>query len=100
MSAVTARVNPDATVTLYNALATHAGVRRPISIDDPRVAADVLVRDDGTRFAVIASHADETLTLKPTLAGGGGLATLDESEVIDTVTMSPFGISVFLITGQ
>ena len=30
MAALTPRVNPDATVTLYGALATHAGVRRPI----------------------------------------------------------------------
>ena len=67
MAAVTPRVNPDATVTLYGALATHAGVRRPVTVDDPRVACDVLVRDDGTRFAVLASHADEQLTVKPRL---------------------------------
>jgi endo-1,4-beta-mannosidase len=100
MAAVTPRVNPDATVTLYNALATHAGVRRPLSVDDPRVACDVLVRDDGTRFAVLASHADEQLTVKPLLAGNAGLATLDSSEMIDTVTMVPFGINVSMITGQ
>ena len=100
MGAVTPRVNPDATVTLYNALATHAGVRRPVCVDDPRVASDVLVRDDGTRFAVLASHADETLTLKPALARGDRLATLDETEVVDTVTMNPFGINVFMISRQ
>jgi endo-1,4-beta-mannosidase len=100
MAAVTPRVNPDATVTLYNALATHAGVRRPVSVDDPRIACDLLVRDDGTRFAVLASHADEQLTIKPVLAANAGLATLDGREVIDTVTMGPFGITVFLITDQ
>ncbi len=67
MAALTPRVNPDATVALYGALATHAGVRRPVAVDDPRVACDVLVHDDGTRFAVLASHADENLTLKPVL---------------------------------
>jgi endo-1,4-beta-mannosidase len=100
MAAVTPRVNPDATVTLYNALATHAGVRRPLSVDDPRIACDVLVRDDGARFAVLASHADEQLTVKPVLAGNAGLVTVDGGEMIDTVTMEPFGISIFLIAGQ
>ena len=31
MAALTPRVNPDATVALYGALAAHAGVRRPVS---------------------------------------------------------------------
>jgi len=75
-------------------------VRRPISVDDPRIACDVLVRDDGARFAVLVSHADEELTLKPVLTRGGRLTPLGESEVVDTVTMRPFGISVFLITGS
>jgi endo-1,4-beta-mannosidase len=100
MAAVTPRVNPDATVTLYNALATHAGVRRPVSVDDPRIACDVLVHEDGRRFAVLVSHADEQLKVKPALARSCGLATLDTSDVVDTVTMGPFGINVFLITGH
>ena len=100
MAAVTPRVNPDATVTLYNALATHAGVRRPVCVDDPRIACDVLVRDDGARFAVLVSHADEQLTVKPVLAGNAGLAKVGTSEVVDTVTMGPFGITAFSIMGQ
>ena len=83
MAALTPRVNPDATVALYGALAAHAGVRRPVSVDDPRVACDVLAHHDGTRFAVIASHADERLSLKPTLAPGETLATLDEEQAVD-----------------
>ena len=70
MASAVARVNPDATVALYGALATHAGVRRPVTVDDPEVACDVLVHRDGTRFAVIASHADEELTVKPALVRG------------------------------
>ena len=100
MAALTARVNPDATVTLYTALATHAGVRRPVTVDDPRVACDVLEHHDGRRFAVLASHADERLTVKPVLAAGEMLAPLDEEQPADTVTMGPFGINVFLITGK
>jgi len=100
MAALTPRVNPDATVTLYTALATHAGVRRPVTVDDPRVACDVLVHPDGRRFAVLASHADEQLTVKPVLAAGELLTPLDEVEAVDTVTIGPFGINILLITGK
>jgi hypothetical protein len=92
MAALVPRVNPDATVALYGALATHAGVRRPIAVDDPRVACDVLVHDDGTRFAVLASHADESLTVKPALPAGQGLADVDGKPAMDAVTLRPFGI--------
>jgi endo-1,4-beta-mannosidase len=96
MAAATPRVNPDATVTLYTALGTHAGVRRPVAADDTRVACDMLVRDDGARFAVLASHSGEPLTLKPVLADGR-LAPLRGNDVVDTVTMSPFGINVYAV---
>jgi endo-1,4-beta-mannosidase len=94
MAAVTPRVNPDATVTLYSALAAHAGVRRPVTVDDPRVSCDTLVRDDGARFAVLASHAAEPLDVKPVLADGHALATLNGEDVNGAVTLGPFGIRV------
>jgi endo-1,4-beta-mannosidase len=97
MAALTPRVNPDGTVTLYEALAAHAGVRRPVTVDDPRVACDTLVRDDGTTFAVLASHAAETLTLKPALAGGRALTALDRDEILAGVTLDPFGINAFKV---
>jgi endo-1,4-beta-mannosidase len=103
MAAAVTRVNPDAAVTLYEALATHAGVRRPVIVDDPEVTCDVLVHRDGTRYAVIASHADETLTIKPILAATGeqkhplGLTPLGETMIVDWVTLDPFGIKVFII---
>ena len=100
MAALTPRVNPDDTVTLYGALATHAGARRPVIVDDPRVASDTLVRDDGTLFAVLASHAAEPLTVKPSLAAGGALVTLDGGEPDDSVTLGPFSINVMKITGR
>lgn len=104
MAAKTPRVNPDATVTLYRALATHAGVRRPVTVEEPEVACDVLVHRDGTRFAVFASHADEVLTVKPVLSVSGeqvpplGLTPLGETEIVDRVTLNPFGIRVLKIT--
>src|ERR1700722_7908387 len=51
MAAVTPGVNPEATSVLYDALAAVAGVSRPVTVDDARVAADILVHADGTRFA-------------------------------------------------
>ena len=66
-------VNPDATSILYDALATYAGARRPVTVDDPRVAADVLVRADGTRFAWLVSHAAEPVTIKPQVSSGSQL---------------------------
>ena len=85
------------------ALATHAGIRKSVTVEDPDVACDVLVHRDGTRYAVIASHADETLTVKPTLSAAGdlvpplGLTPLGETEIVDRVTLQPFGIRVFKI---
>jgi endo-1,4-beta-mannosidase len=90
MAALTPRVNPDDTVTLYRALAAHAGARRPVTVDDPRVACDALVRHDGATFAVLASHAAEPLTVTPVLAG---------EEIADRVTMDPFGINVLNVAG-
>ena len=97
MAALTPRVNPDDTVTLYGALATHAGVRRAVTVDDPRVACDTLVRDDGTLFAVLASHGAEPITVKPVLSAGGRLAELNDEQVVEGVTLSPFGINVLKI---
>ena len=100
MAALTPRVNPDDAVTLYGALAAHAGVRRPVTVDDPRVACDTLVRDDGTTFAVLASHAAEPLTIKPVLADGGALTEPDGDDIMEGVTMDPFGINIFKVTGS
>jgi len=99
MAALTPRVNPDATVALYGALAAHAGVRRPIAVDDPRVACDVLVHADGARFAVLASHAREELTLKPVLPDDDRLADLGGELAVDTVTLGPFEIRILKILG-
>jgi hypothetical protein len=99
MAALTPRVNPDDTVTLYDALARHAGVRRPVTVADPRVACDTLIRDDGALFAVLASHAAEALTVTPAPAGGE-LTTLDGVDASGGVTLDPFGIKVLRITGH
>jgi hypothetical protein len=85
----------DAVSVLYDALAAHAGVRRIITVNDSRVAADVLERDDGSRFAWLVSQADEPVTVKPQLAGALRLATLDGTPAGEAVTLEPFGVGVF-----
>jgi endo-1,4-beta-mannosidase len=97
MAALTPAVNPDDTVALYRALAAHAGVSRPVTVDDPRVACDVLVRDDGARFAFLASHASEQLTVKPTMAPDVVLTSLDGTNLPEGVILDPYGISVFAL---
>jgi hypothetical protein len=98
MAAVTPRVNPDATVTLYDALAGHARVRRPVTVDDPRVTCDMLVRDDGARFAVLASHAAEPLEVKPAQGEQGAFAALSGLDTGGTVTIEPFGVAIVAVT--
>ena len=73
----------------------HAGVARPIVVDDVRVAADVLVHADGTRFAWLVSQAAETITVKPVLGKGLGLFALDGEVAGESVTLPPFGVGVF-----
>ena len=99
MAAVTPRVNPEATRALYDALAEHAGVRRTVLVSDPRVAADVLVRSDGQRFACLVSQADVPVTVTPELASGLTLTALDADGQPPcdrgTITLDPYGAGVF-----
>jgi endo-1,4-beta-mannosidase len=95
LAAVSPRVNPEATSTLYDALAIYAGVRRQVTVDDPRVAADVLVRSDSAQFAWLVSHAAEPVTVKPQLAAGARLCDLDGTPSGESVTLDPFGVGVF-----
>jgi endo-1,4-beta-mannosidase len=97
LAAASAAVNPEATSTLYNALAIYAGVRRAVTVDDPRVAADVLVRSDGRQFAWLVSHAAEPVTVKPQLSAGSRLTALDGAPSNGSITLGPFGVGVFLL---
>lgn len=98
MAALTPRVNPNDLVTLYDALAAHAAVDRPLTVADPRVCADALRHQDGRRFVWLVSEAGQELTVKPALAGGTGLRTLDGERVPTAVTLAPYGVAVFQLT--
>ena len=97
MAALTPRVNPDATVALYGALATHAGVRRPVAVDDPRVACDVLVHDDGSPVRRAGQPRRREPDAQAGAAPGERLADLDGEVALDTVTLGPFGIKILKI---
>ncbi len=68
-------------------------------MNDTRVGADVLARDDGQQFAWLVSQSPEQVTAKPQLADGFRLLELDGSAVADTVTLDPFGVKVFALKG-
>ena len=93
MAAGTPRVNPEATSTLYDALAVHAGVRRPVTVEDSRVAVDRLRHEDGRTFVWLVSQAREEVTVKPALPEGGDLFELSGDRT-DAVTLPPFGVRV------
>jgi endo-1,4-beta-mannosidase len=100
MAAATPRVNPESTSAIYDALAAYAGVRRPVTSGDPRVAADVLVRSDGSRFAWLVSQAGEPVTVEPGLPPGSRLAPVGGTAVDEAITLEPFGAGVFRIEGE
>ncbi|WP_199549730.1 cellulase family glycosylhydrolase [Streptomyces sp. N35] len=99
MAAVTARINPENTYRLYEALADVAGICREVCIDSPWVSADVLVHEDGRRFAWLVSQADCELTVEPRLMTGGRLRHPVSGHEASTVTVAPFGVTVMEICG-
>jgi hypothetical protein len=76
-------------------------VHRPVTVDDPRVAADVLVHPGRGQFAWLVSHAAEPVTIKPQLAAGARLAELATElaggPANGTIILPPFGVGVFRI---
>ncbi|MEU6607325.1 cellulase family glycosylhydrolase [Streptomyces shenzhenensis] len=92
MAARTPGANPDRTHRLYAALAEVAGVRRPVTVDDPYVAADLLVHADGRRFVWLVSQSPETLRVTP--VSDGTLHVPDSGAPVTEVTLEPFGVAV------
>jgi endo-1,4-beta-mannosidase len=104
MAAVTPRVNPEATYRLYDTLAALAGVRRPVTVEDPRVCADTLVHADGRKFAFLVSQADAPLRVKPVLGAdllGEDLEPLGRAESgagePAEIALEPYGVRVLEI---
>ncbi|WP_225850700.1 cellulase family glycosylhydrolase [Streptomyces sp. HPF1205] len=92
MAAVTPRANPEDTSTLYDALAVHAGVRRPVTVADSRVSVDRLVHEDGRTFVWLVSQSRSDLSVKPVVTAGS-LHELDGAPA-DAVALPPYGVRV------
>ncbi|GEB49001.1 cellulase family glycosylhydrolase [Streptomyces cacaoi] len=92
MAARTPRVNPEDTHRLYAALAEVAGVRRTVTVEDPRVGADVVVHEDGRRFVWLVSQCDEEHTVRP--AADGTLHEIGSGDPVRSVTLAPWGVRV------
>jgi endo-1,4-beta-mannosidase len=89
------RVNPEDTVWLYDALAEVAGVGRAVTVDHKAVGADVLVHEDGRRYAWLVSQSAEPVTVAPVVAGGA-LHTLD-GQPVGKVELDAYGVAVLEI---
>ncbi|MCQ4206302.1 cellulase family glycosylhydrolase [Streptomyces longispororuber] len=93
MAAVTPRVNPEATGVLYDALAVRAGVRRPVTVADQRVAVDLVEHAAGHRWVWLVSQCATELPVKPVVARGWRLTTRT-GESAEAVTLPPYGVLV------
>jgi hypothetical protein len=89
-------VNPEPTFRIYDALAALAQVRRPVTVEDPRVSADVLVHAEGRSYAFLVSQADAPLQVKPVLAEGTALAEPGGGEPAEII-LEPYGVRVLEI---
>jgi endo-1,4-beta-mannosidase len=92
LAAATARVNPEPTWRIYDALATLAGLDRPVTVEDPRVMAAELRHRDGRSFVWLVSQSDTEVTVKPTVQGH--LADLHTEQPVEDVTLDAFGVRV------
>ncbi|MRH28066.1 cellulase family glycosylhydrolase [Microbacterium sp. SYP-A9085] len=92
LAARCARVNPEDTWRLYDALAALAGADRPLTVEDPRVFADTVAHADGRRFAVFASQHPDAADVTPVVASGA-LHHLDGTPD-PVVALGPYGTAV------
>jgi hypothetical protein len=98
LAAAGARVNPEDSYRIYDALADVAGVARRVTSGDPRVLTDTLVHADGRRFAWFVSEHDGEATVTPDTRGAA-LRTLS-GESVTSVTLPPFGVRVFELVAR
>jgi hypothetical protein len=92
MAAVTAAVNPDATVDLYRALAAVAGVAPDISVDSPDVIVGELNHADGRQFVWLINMADHETSVAP--KSPAGVMPIGGGDPVHTVALPPFGVEV------
>ena len=95
MAARTPRVNPESTWRLYSALATSAGVDRPLTVRDPRVMTGRLRTGTGELALVVNASPDE---LEVSLTTGGtaqyGRHGTQPGESLSRIKLAPFEVEV------
>jgi endo-1,4-beta-mannosidase len=94
MAALGARVNPDDTVRLYQALAREAGAAAPVRVDRSDVHVDRLTRDDGKVFAFFVSYNPGPLEIEPELENGASLYELSSGALLERIALAPRGVAV------
>jgi hypothetical protein len=87
MAARTPRVNPEGTWRLYDALASVAGVPRPVRVDDPRILAGRL-RGRGDETVLFVNSSSDTVQAEPVVESEDALVPSG------TLTIGPYGVAV------
>ncbi|GAB3438992.1 cellulase family glycosylhydrolase [Actinophytocola sediminis] len=96
LAAALPMVNPEPTHAIYDALASVAGVRRPVTVADPLVHAGSLTHADGRRFVWLVSQSPSALDVRPAVEGK--LTELAADEPVDQLTLPPYGVHVLQLT--
>ena len=86
--------DPDATWSVYDALATEAGVGRPVRVRDPRVIVGQLDHQDGRSFVWLISQSAEELEVEPVVAPGRVLVDESGESVDGVLELAPFAVRV------
>ncbi|HET7388683.1 MAG TPA: cellulase family glycosylhydrolase [Nocardioidaceae bacterium] len=94
LGAARPHANPEPTWRIYRALAVASRATGPVSVDEPDVLVDGMVRDDGTAFVWLVSESDDKRQVRPRVADGGGLRTLEGEPLGAEITLPPYGVAV------
>ncbi len=87
MAARTPEANPESTWRIYSALATAAGVSRPVRVADPRVLVGRLRSDAGAETTLFINCSAQTIAAEPIVQDGV------EAPSAGGLTLEPFGVA-------
>ncbi len=95
MAARAPRVNPESTWRLYSALATSAGVDRPLSVPDPRVLAGRLRTPAGELAVLVNASPDQVeVSLATTGSASYRQRGAESGEALSRLRLAPFEVEV------
>ena len=94
MAAQRPSANPEATWQLYSALATAAGVNRPLRVDDPRVAVGGLRAGDREAFVAINLSAD---AVRAELVSGARPVSQASGAALTQLELAPYEVAVLYL---